>query len=265
MRKLLNGSILIAFIVTQYSMKNASLVSDGRVELAGSPFLPIAGLQVLSEGKFTEARVLSDSQGPFEYTTSTKASTCGSQDVKVSDSGVIKFKGSDLYFVCVKTKESTEWQSFAFVEHGLSHDKAFKKESILGLPESESKDRILNLLFPFQSAASLSVGIGFDQRCKNDMVVFKPNQLFRYDLAKLGGKSRPIFLCVSATQADGTKLPTINYSFKYNCTSKFGKCLGSGLSVRTERELALQTLTKSGRIDRENARKSWLALENEDH
>lgn len=251
--------------MTQYSMKNASQMSDGRVELAPSPFLPIAGLQLLSEGKYTEARILSDSQGPFEYAISAKASTCGDQEVKVSDSGIIKFRGSDLYFVCVKAKESAEWQSFAFIEHGLSHDMAFKKESILGLPESESKDRILNLLFPFQSAANLSVGIGFDQRCKNDMVVFKPNQLFKYDLAKLGGKSRSIFLCVSATQADGIKLPTINYSFKYNCTSKLGKCLGSGLSVRTERELALQTLTKSGQIDRESAKKSWLAAENEDH
>jgi hypothetical protein len=262
MNKLLNSSFLIAIVMTQFSMKNANLLGVQRIELAQNPFMPIAGLQIFEEGQNIEARILSDINGPFEYSTSNDKAKCSDQVIKISNSGFITFiSGKELYFVCVKPQKSTQWQTFSFVEHKLNLDRDYAVENIIGLPEHDSKDRILKLLFPFKSLTTLNVGFGFDQRCKNDMATLKPNVLFEYDLAKLGTKSSGVIVCVSGTKADGTTLPTIYYSFKYSCTSKSGNCQGLGLSRESERELALMTLTASGRIDREEAKKSWLAVE----
>ena len=246
--------------MTQFSMKRANQLGVQRIELAQNPFMPIAGLQILEEGQNIEARILSDIDGPFEYSMSNDKAKCSDQAIKTSNSGFINFSGKELYYVCVKPQKSNQWQTFSFVDHNLDLDRNYAVENILGLPDRDSKDRILKLLFPFKSVNTLNVGFGFDQRCKNDMAALKPNTLFQYDLAKLGAKSSEVVVCVSGTKIDGTRLPTIYYSFKYSCTSKLGDCQGSGLSRESERDLALMTLTASGRLDREEAKKSWFAM-----
>jgi len=266
MNRFLAKCFLLSLAAWQLSMARGAEEKAFRVELAENPFLPIAGLLVASDQGVLQATVLSDtvlSDAPeaLEGVVAQGYETCDQgQSIRIESKKLqIPVANKSFYRVCLRPKGELAWQTFSFLG-GKAPVIKYSISAVEGLPEKESSKRILKMFLPFESAKAVHVGIGKDSRCHEDMAVVDPNSIFSYDLAKLGGKSSEVFLCISATKQDGSTLSVLHYNFKYSCTSRSGECQGSGLGREADVKLALQSLSPDESQDRNEALESWMAL-----
>ncbi len=252
---------LLGIAACHLSMARGQRELPLRVEVAENPFLPIAGLLVGEDQGILNATLLSGLSEPMDALVSQSNESCEQgQTVNITSKKIqIPIAQKGFFKLCLRPKGELSWQSFYFLGE-KTFDIDFSISAIKGLPEKESTKRLLNMFLPFESAKEVYVGLGYNSRCNEDLVVVDPHSLFTYDLANLGGRSSEIFLCFSGKKQDGSSLGELRYNFKYSCTSRSGECQGSGLGRDADVQLALHAVNPGGFEDRNEALESWLKL-----